>query len=114
MSPGHSFREEIQELDGEIEAWVAAFGDQVADAYDRSEFPHLEQFRDRTIDVTQPLAAILEVAYEGDPRLEKVRRELLEAITITRSNEQAQVRDHLILLHCGQHSEPTRWACRQG
>src|SRR5262249_2165070 len=46
--------------------------------------PYLSHFQDRTIDVAEPLAAILEVAYGQDPiGLLKRRQEFTEALAIS-------------------------------
>jgi len=68
------------ELKREIETWVRENSNNVRSCYDRSQFPYLDTFRDRTIDVSQPLAAILEIAYDGSSELQHSRRELIKAI----------------------------------
>src|SRR6266850_7591732 len=51
-----------------IEAWVKSQKSFVATRY-ASAFPYLEKFQDRTIDISEPVAAILEVAYSDSPSL---------------------------------------------
>ena len=65
--------------------------------YERSEFPYLEDFEDRTIDVTEPLAAIFEVTYEDHRLAEQAQRDLIHAVGITREDEQSILNDHDIL-----------------
>jgi hypothetical protein len=52
------------ELKDEIKEWTTAYRSRAAACYDGGRFEYLESFRDRTMDVAQPLAAILEVAYD--------------------------------------------------
>jgi hypothetical protein len=60
-------------------------------------FPYLSHLRDRTIDVVEPLAAILEVIYSGTPELQERRVELLEAVSLTRKDGEEFLTDHRIL-----------------
>jgi hypothetical protein len=53
--------------------------------------------RDRTIDVTEPLAAVLEVAYEKSPVLEQARADLMEAVALARKDQTSLAGDHRIL-----------------
>jgi hypothetical protein len=75
-------------LKQQIEAWVNHNRKDVIALYDDAEkqFPYLEQLRDRTIDIAEPLVAILEIAWKGMPELEIRRTELLEAIGVTRKD----------------------------
>jgi len=59
--------------------------------------PHLTHLRDRTIDIVEPLAAFLEVAYQDTPELADRRMELLEAVGLTRKDGEEFVSDHRIL-----------------
>ena len=61
------------------------------------DFPYLQEFRDRTIDIGEPSAAILEAVYEYPPRLAEMRADFINAITITRDEQQLDVQDHRIL-----------------
>jgi len=85
------------ELKREIETWVREIPITSESCYDRSQFPYLDTFRDRTIDVSQPLAAILEIAYDGSSELQHSRRELIKAISITRKEEEHLAEDLQIL-----------------
>jgi hypothetical protein len=69
----------------------------IIQCYYSFDFSYLQKLRDRTIDVAQPLAAILEVAYKDQPTLNAVRQELFEAVSITRNEENAITDDHRIL-----------------
>lgn len=97
-------------LKGKIVQWVKKNDKAVAALYDECEFQYLDNFRDRTIDITQPLAAILDVVYKDDPRLEEKRQCLIDAIAITRkeqdslSSEQHQLL--LELLRLAKDEEP--------
>jgi len=57
----------------------------------------LNRFRDRTEDITAPIAAILEAAYHHHPRQEETRQILIEAISISRSDQVKEIREHRIL-----------------
>ena len=87
---------EIDDLKNEIVFWVVAHDKKVAAFYDQA-FEYLEQFGDRTIDIAEPLAAILEIAYKDSPRLEEVRQDFLEAISITRDEKQEDIQEHRII-----------------
>jgi hypothetical protein len=83
---------EINTLVDEIIQWVCENEPEVAKLYDQ-DFSYLTNFRDRTIDISEPLAAILEVAYKGHPGLEEKRRIFLEAIVITRNDRPEEVKE---------------------
>jgi len=91
-------RDQINDLREEIELFWSFMEDEVVELYD-NDFPYLERFQDRTMDIAEPLAAILEAAYDGDPDLETVRQDFLEAIAITRNDQQEEMKDHRILRH---------------
>lgn len=88
---------EIETLRKELAEWAKNHREQVEDCYNRDKFPYLDNFRDRTIDVAQPLAAIHEIAYMEHPRLDKARWELIEAIAATRKDDNGFILDHRIL-----------------
>lgn len=81
----------------EVAKWVAENRHRVAELYKRADFPYLKEFRDRTVDVTEPLAAILEVAYAKSPGLEQARTDLLQAVALTRKDQVPLGDDHRIL-----------------
>lgn len=89
-------RPEAQRLASEIREWVAANRQEVTERYGRA-LPYLEQFGDRTIDVCEPLAAILEVAYKDSPDLARIRLEFLHAIAVTRAERSETLFEHRIL-----------------
>jgi hypothetical protein len=88
---------EADNLKNAIEQWIAQHKAEIADTYEQFDFPYLQDFRDRTIDVAQPLAAILEVAYKGRPELERVRQEFVKAAAITRKEGEPLTDDHKVL-----------------
>jgi hypothetical protein len=90
-------RPEANSLRVEIEKWSAANKERVKKTYDKSIFPYFNQFRDRTIDVTQPLATIVEVAYPDPHQLEVATTRLVRAIAITRNEEESAKEQHRIL-----------------
>lgn len=81
----------------EVAKWVNENRHRVAELYKRADFPYLQEFRDRTIDVTEPLAAILEAAYAKCAGLEQARTDLLEAVALTRKDQVPLGDDHRIL-----------------
>jgi hypothetical protein len=80
-----------------IEKWVGQHRAEIGVVYDQFPFDYLQDFRDRTIDVAQPLAAVLEVAYKDNPEYEDAKSEFLEAISVTRKEEQPLTDDHRVL-----------------
>jgi hypothetical protein len=87
---------DITTIVNEIILWVCENEPEVAKLYDQ-DFSYLTNFRDRTIDITEPLAAILEVAYKGHPGLEEKRQTFLEAIAITRNDQPEEIKEHSII-----------------
>ena len=73
-------------LVAEIKQWVAAHREAVSARY-HQPYPYLDEFGDRTIDISEPIAAILEVAYASSPRLADARLNLLHAISVARSEQ---------------------------
>jgi hypothetical protein len=82
-----------------IERWVREHEKLVADVYDQADFPYLESFSDRTIDIAEPLAAIVEVAYKGTPEAKQAQKDLVHAIASTRKEQQSASNDHVLLKH---------------
>lgn len=90
-------REEAEAVRKNAADWVMQNKGAITRRYETFDFPYLERLRDRTIDVAQPLAAILEVAYHDHPTLNAVRQEFIEAVAITRNEEDTVTDDHKIL-----------------
>jgi hypothetical protein len=90
---------EGDQLKREIETWVEQNRISVISLYDDAEsaLSYLAHLRDRTMDIAEPLAAILEVAYKGTPYLNARRTELLEAVILTRKDGEEFLADHRIL-----------------
>jgi len=90
---------EGDQLKREIETWVEQNRTAVISLYDDAEtaFPYLDHLRDRTIDIVEPLVAILEVACKGTPDLNAQRTELLEAVSLTRKDGEEFLTDHRIV-----------------
>jgi len=80
-----------------IENWVKANQQEIDKSYDQFAFTYLEEFRDRTIDIAQPIATIIEVAYAGNPKLQTARNRLVEAISLTRREERSIQEQHKVL-----------------
>jgi hypothetical protein len=87
----HTVKPKADRLQTEIEQWVSVNGPNVAARYKDGKFEYLDDFRDRTIDITEPLAAVLEIAFEGmgQESLQRARQELLDAVTRTRKEQEA-------------------------
>lgn len=90
-------RPEAEQITAEIVKWCDERRHRVVKCYERANFPYLQEFRDRTIDVAEPLAAILEVAYSESAFLEQTRAELIDAIAHTRRDQVSLADDHRIL-----------------
>lgn len=92
-------KSEADQLKKEIEEWVKRHRERVVAFYDNAEvsFFYLAHLRDRTIDIVEPLAAILEVVCESSSDLGARRLELLEAVNTTRTDGGEFVADHRIL-----------------
>jgi uncharacterized protein DUF3631 len=90
---------EADQLRAEIEQWVKQNCERVAKLYDNAEasFPYLSHLRDRTLDIMEPIAAILEIVYAKMPELEARRMELLEAVSVTRKDGEESLAHHRIL-----------------
>jgi hypothetical protein len=91
-------RREVEGIKKTIQKWVDQNRDNVAEMYAQGKFPDLEPFSDRTIEITEPLAAILDVACEG-AELSRCRGLLLQAIALTRREQQSASQDHQLLKH---------------
>jgi hypothetical protein len=84
----------IQQWTMERREEVVAFYDGLKDA----TLAYLEPFRDRTIDVSESLAVVLEIAYRDRPEeLEQARLELCEAIASAREETNQYSEDHRLL-----------------
>ena len=90
-------REEADAVKKNASAWVMQNKQAITRRYESFDFPYLQSLRDRTIDVAQPLAAILEIAYQDHATLDAVRQEFIEAVAITRNEEDTVTDDHKIL-----------------
>jgi hypothetical protein len=89
---------EAAALKQEIASWVEQNSARVIDLYDRADFFYLCHLRDRTIDIVEPLAAILEAEFRETPELDARRIVLLEAVGLTRKNDGEEfLLDHKIL-----------------
>jgi hypothetical protein len=92
---------ELAALKKEIVEWIEEFKPGVLVSYERSEteLPYLDSLRDRTQDIAEPLAAILEWAYIDAPEdiRDERRLELLEAISLTREELVDSLGDHKIV-----------------
>jgi hypothetical protein len=97
-----AIQSEAEELKSAITSWVSRHKTEVLRCYGESPFSYLQDFRDRTIDVTQPLAAIVEVAYLGHPERGQAISALTEAVVITRREDESLTDGHKILSYLVQ------------
>lgn len=90
---------EADQLRNEIDKWASENRSAISALYDDAgeTFRYLEHLEDRTIDIAEPLAAILEIAYKDTLEIEARRFDLLEAISVTRKEGEELLEDHKIL-----------------
>jgi Protein of unknown function (DUF3631) len=89
---------EADALKTRMEKWVEEHRESIQAAYNgEPRFEYLEQFADRTIDICEPLAVILEEAYRGNPNLATARETFADAIALTREEKNTYGQDHEIL-----------------
>jgi hypothetical protein len=79
-----------------IKGWVERNKSRVA-LRCREPFPYLDRFGDRTVDICEPLAAVLEVAFQDTTELDQARFDLIDAITTTRKEQTESIMEHRIL-----------------
>jgi hypothetical protein len=91
-----TLKAEVEAIGKAIDEWVKSHKERVAAVY-AHPFPHLDRFEDRTIDISEPVAAVLEVAYASDPSLPVLRFEFLHSIALVRSEQTEESLDHRIL-----------------
>ena len=86
-------------LQADIREFILQNERSILELYGNSElaFPYLSHLRDRTIDIVEPLAAILEAIYLSTPELPERRVELLEAVSLTRKDGEEFLTDHRTL-----------------
>ena len=89
-------RPEAQQLINEIKTWTTEHKAAVAARYE-GEFSYLDRFGERTADVSEPLAAILEVAYASSTLREAALLDLIEAIAKCRKEKGESIKAHRIL-----------------
>jgi hypothetical protein len=88
----------VDQLLAEIKRWVEVNGERVVERYEKNEFQYLDSFSDRTIDVSQPLAAILEVGYAESAELKTAQVDLRSAILASREEQDdPSAVDHMVL-----------------
>lgn len=80
---------DLDRLRKAISQWIKRNQAAICDRYENGQFLYLERFQDRTIDVSQSLAAIMEIAFHNDGQaLETAKIKLVKAISITRGEQQ--------------------------
>jgi hypothetical protein len=90
---------EVESLKKMIDDWKKRNSALVAAIYEKSEFDYLDGFSDRTIDIAEPLAAIVEAAFKGRDSLVQARAKLTDAVRTTRNEQQSATADHHVLRH---------------
>lgn len=97
FQPG-KIKPELDDLRKGISDWVKRNQREVRECYRNGDAPYLQNFRDRTIDVSQSLAAILEIAYKQSDDIRKMRTQFARAVAITRGEQhQTSEQEHEIL-----------------
>jgi hypothetical protein len=93
---------EADRLKKEIEAWTKDHLEQVVTLYDslrQATLPYLDRFQDRTVDISEPLGVVLEVAYEDRPdELAQARLEFCDAVALAREETNQYAEDHRLLV----------------
>jgi hypothetical protein len=84
-------------LKRKIECWAKKNKNAFACIYEPGEFPYLEDFSDRTVEIAEPLAAIVEVAYAKDVHIAHIRETLVQAIEGTRKEQNTSLKEHRVL-----------------
>jgi len=86
---------EADGLKDRILKWTNDNKEEIEKVYDQFGFPYLADSRDRTIDIAQPIATVIEVAYSVG--LETARSRLMEAIALTRKEERLAKDQHKVI-----------------
>jgi hypothetical protein len=89
-------KSDVNEIVKSIESWAKINKEAVAARY-QDPFPYLEQFQDRTMDISEPIAAVFEVAYADEPTLSSIRLEFIQSISLVRNEQMEESLDHRIL-----------------
>jgi hypothetical protein len=88
---------ELDALRKGIGDWVKRNKQAVREWYEKGDAPYLQSFHDRTIDVSNSLAAILEVAYRQSEGIRETRERFAKAVGMTRGEQQSTESGHEIL-----------------
>jgi hypothetical protein len=92
-----SAKAEGKSLKDKINQWATDHMDKIKAIYQRDEFPYLDDFQDRTIDISTPLATILETILQDNPMLPEIRNDLIKAIGMTREEQVTPTLDHEVI-----------------
>ena len=92
-------RDDAVKIKEQLVQWVKNNGKNVATFYEDADFAYLNRFGDRTIDISEPLAAIVEVAYRKNPKHAEATKSLVSAIAATRREQAAPSPGHKHLRH---------------
>jgi hypothetical protein len=99
---------EASALKSKIQDWVKTNRENVRKRYsEHQDFAYLSGFRDRTEDISEPLAVLLELMYGDDKvELDRARSSFRAAVAATRFEEDDSREEHTILstllTHMGQ------------
>ena len=89
---------EAEFLKKQISTWAREHHNAIVRLYADAKFPYLEQFSDRTMDISEPLAAIVEASFAGQSRLQAQQR-LVQAIRTSRNEQHSLTADHTLRRH---------------
>lgn len=91
---------EAAELRTKIQKWVDENPQTIRELYSKQkDFSYLSGFRDRTEDISEPLAVILEVTYKDSGELEKAQESFRSAVAATRFETDDETKlEHTVLV----------------
>lgn len=78
--------------------WVESNRKDIARFYESADYPEVAHCAERTIDISEPLVAILEVMYKGRPDRNDVITELIKAIERARKEQHSASESYRLLL----------------
>jgi Protein of unknown function (DUF3631) len=92
-----TIRESAKALKARIDRCAKLKKKEIAELYVRGDFPYLDCFSDRTMDISEPLAAVIEILCQAHPEMERIRHDLVSAIARTRKEQHSQSPVHTII-----------------
>lgn len=106
---GRAAAAEATKLHIEIQTWATQSANSVRLTYEAAPFACLNDFGERTIDISESLMSTLEAAYSGSARLDSERVRLLQAIAIAREESNTSDSAEMVfraLRKIAEHEDP--------